>query len=785
MKNVLLFLFCFLAIPACFGQKIFEEENLSTVKVRLLSEAELIQINQTLKDQNISITELRTIAVQKGMSQQEFELLEKRLEELEVTGNNSTENKTVDQSKPTKQDLNAQIEKPNDPQSDTWVYGSEIFANKALSFEPNQSLSTPDAYLLGTGDELEVVIYGIQEFTQTTRIDKQGKIFLRNIGSVQVGGLALGAAIQLIEKKASTIYSTLASGRSQLSVTVTNFKTIQITMIGVKQPGNYTLSSLATVFNALHIGGGPSENGSYRNIELIRNNEVIKTIDLYRFLTKGDLSGNVGLQNNDIIRVPTYQTRVEVVGAVKRPGMFELKPTEGFDALIEYASGFAENAYLKTAQLTTTTDTELKIQTIAKDEFNTISFKPGDKLRIGELLETYQNKVTISGAVYRPSDYELTEGMTIYDLVMQADGLTEDAFAGRALLMRKGNQLQPTVIGLNLTAILADSGAVANIPLERDDELIVSSVNELKETLNVRIAGEVLEPGSYEYAENLTVYDLVLIAGGFKESASNKVEIARIPTGKGGDSSRVEPQIFTIQIDQGFEKNAQNFELQPYDVVSVRKARNYKMIEEVMVAGEVNFPGTYAIQQENERIGDIIARSGGLKDRANIKGIKIVRNANVNRTSEEDDGTIIIPIDYKKIVNNQNSDANIRVRNGDQIYVERLIQTTKVNGAVAIETEIPIKRSKSARYYVNAAGGFKQEANKKKTYVIYANGMAKTTKNFLLFKVYPKPDYGSSIIVPEKNINQDGMTTQEVVALSTILSSITGITIAIITLVQP
>lgn len=775
MKGFLLIFSFILLIPISLSQGVISSEDLENFDAAELSEVQLFQIQTELESMNTTLESSRALIIEKGMPLAQFNLLSERLSKLKKQHN-----------KPEISEQKIEFEHPplsvasDFEKKDGWVFGSEIFSNKSLSFEPNQSLSTPDAYVLGAGDELQVVIYGIQQFTETVRVSKNGTIFLSNIGSVNVGGLQLGAAVQLINKKAASIYQTLNNGRSDLSVTISEFKTIQVTMIGVEQPGNYTLSSLASVFNGLHMAGGPSENGSYRNIELIRNNKIFKKIDLYDFLTAGDLSSNLSLQNNDIIRVPTYTTRVEVTGEVKRPGLFELKEGENFERLLLYCSGFTENAYTKNIQLTTATDAEYKIETIPKSAFKTIVFKSGDKLKIGKLLSSFENMVSISGAVYRPFEYELVDGMRISDLLNKADGLTDDAFAERALILRRDEKLQAEIIGVNLLDIIANPDSDENILLVKNDELIVSSISELKEDQNIVIAGEVSNPGEFAYAKNLTLYDLIIMAGGFKTSASNKVEIGRI-----SDSTTKETKIITLEIDPLLESNTQNFKLEPNDIVSVRRLLNYNLAEGISLVGEINYPGIYAIRSDNERIGDLIARSGGLNERANPNGIKIIRKLNINSSTTEDDNVVIIPIDYESILKNPNSKANILIQKGDEIRVERLVETTAVSGAVAMETEIPVKNNKSAKYYIKSSGGFSDNANKKKTYVIYSNGVAKTTKNFGLFEIYPNPEFGSTIVVPEKSEKPDGLSTQEIVTLSAILSSATGITVALISLVTP
>jgi len=760
------------------SQSLLEEFDLSGFSANALSTAQLVDIQDELNRRAISMGDLRSIAIAKGMNPMEFDALENRLLGL------SSSNIQLPPVEP--------VQKTNAPEhsakkatgNNGWIFGSEIFSNSALSFEPNQTLSNPSAYVLGVGDELEVAIHGIQQFLQTARVNRQGDVVLTNIGAVHVSGLQVGAASEAIRRKASRIYSTLGSGRSELSVTISEFKSIQVTMIGVKQPGNYTLSSLSTVFNALHVSGGPSQTGSYRKIELIRNNKRFMVIDLYKFLTEGDLSQNIALQQDDIIRVPTFDTRVTIEGCVKRPGVFELLEGEGFAELLEYCSGFADNAYRSSIQIKTSTDSEMKINTVAKEHFDNIQLKSGDVLKVGEILKTFENKVRISGAVYRPEDYELTDGMRISDLLSAADGLKPDAFGERALLLRKGDQLVPEIIGVNILNILEDPNSEENKELRKDDELVVSSVLSLKEELSVNIRGEVQMPGEYKFVQNMTLYDLIILSGGFSEFASRKVEIARVLKSDEFDTTGIESELISFEITPDYKSGAENIMLKPLDYVSIRKVQNYVPSQEVLVSGEVRYPGTYIISKDNERIYDILERAGGLNSKANIKGVKITRSQGVISSEDPNTSISVIPVDYKKIKKKPQSKANIVVRRGDHVFVERQVNTASISGAVELSTEIPVVNGKGVRYYVNNAGGFKENADKKRTYVRYANGSAKTTTRFLGIKFYPKVEEGAVIVVPAKNMDRKGMSTQDVIALSSVLSSISGITIAVISLMK-
>ena len=780
MKYLTSLLYCLLITYSSHSQTMLEESDLSTFSASALNETQLVEIQDELNRRSITLSELRPIVLAKGMNPVEFGVLESRL--AGVTNTNSQEPKTKTENKPSSKQHSAKQATRNDG----WIFGSEIFSNSALSFEPNQTLSNPSAYVLGVGDELEVAIHGVQQFMQTARVNGRGDVILANIGVVHVSGLQMGAASEAIRRKALSIYSTLGSGRSELSVTISEFKSIQVTMIGVQQPGNYTLSSLSTVFNALHLSGGPAQNGSYRKIELIRNNKLFKVIDLYNFLKEGDLSQNIALQQDDIIRVPIYDTRVTISGSVKRPGIFELLEGEGFEKLLYYCSGFSDNAYKKSIQIITTTDSEKKINTVSKENFNSIQLKSGDEIKVGEILETFENRVTISGAVFRPNSYALKDGMRISDLVEAADGLKPDALGERVLLMRKGDRLVPELIGVNIVNVLENPNSEENMMLQKDDELVVSSVLNLKEQLYVDIRGEVQSPGKFGYVENMTLYDLIILAGGFNELASRKVEIARVVANDEKDTLGigVDAEIFSFEIDSEFKSKTQNIELSAFDFVSIRRIQNFTESQQVYVSGEVSYPGVYIVAQKNERVGDILERAGGLTNKANIEGVKIIRHSDLIKSEDSLEQVVLIPINYKKILNNPGTSENIVVRAGDNILIERRVNTVSVLGAVELPTEAPVRSGKRVRYYINSSGGFQKKADKKRVYVRYANGRTKTTKCFLGLKFYPKVESGSVVVVPEKEEKLNKMSTQEVVALSSVLSSITGVTIAIITLLK-
>lgn len=715
------------------AQSFLNVSDISQVKVEQLTEGEIKQLRAEMEKKNISIDALQKIATEKGMKASDFSILKNRLENEAPPSN--VEIGTVIPEQPI--EMNAASY--NNPKAFTSkIFGSELFTNPSLSFEPNSNMATPVNYILGTGDELQIVIYGIQQFSTSAAVSKEGKIDIPNVGQLNVNGLTFEAATSLIKNAAAKIFTSIRSGQSNVSVTLTKIRTIKVTIIGSKKAGNYSLSSLSTVFNALYVAGGPDDNGSYRNIELIRGNKVIKKIDIYKFIVYGDQSDNIGLRDNDIIRIPVYNCRVSIEGKVKKEGVFELIPGESFNDLLKYCDGFNESAYLSSIKLIQNTVKELKIIDLSKNEYENYQPKSGDVFKVGELLNRFENRISIKGAVYRPDDYSFVPGLRVSDLISKADGLTEDAYRTRAQITRLKNDFSKEIISINLdSAISGDS--LNNILLKKEDELLVYSLLDFKDVLTVQIDGQIRKPGIYPYVDNLTLFDLIIQAGNFNDVASKRLEISRVI--KKDQVIKDQTQIatlFVIEIDSLLSDKSKNILLEPNDVIEVRKIPVFTYQKSVSILGFVEYPGNYTITDKNEKIIDLINRAGGLKSDANPKGIFITR------------GNYTIPINYLKISRKPNSIENIRIQPGDQINVLKLVKAIKIIGSVALNTEIPFVTRKHLKYYINSAGGIDRNGWKKKIYVNYPNGTTRSTKRFLFIKFYPKIEEGSVINIPTK-----------------------------------
>jgi protein involved in polysaccharide export with SLBB domain len=584
---------------------------------------------------------------------------------------------------------------------------------------------------------------------------------------------------------------------------LSRIRTIKVTLIGSKQPGNYSISSLATVYNALFLGGGPAKNGSYRNIELIRNNKVYRTIDLYRFLVHGNQSDNIGLKDNDVIRIPAYTQRVTLEGEWKRPGIFEMKKGESFTDLVNFASGFTDVAFTASVSVLQKTAKEYKVRDIKASEFATYKPMAGDLFTVNKILNRFENRITIQGAVFRPNTYSFYPGMRIADLVAKADGLKEDAYRTRATIVRVKDDLTKETVSVNLGKALSGD-AQANIALAKEDAVTVYSILDFKEDYKVTIDGEIKQPGQYDFHPALTLNDLLVQAGGLIGSASKRVEVARMIQSEEIDiTNTARAELFNIEITPGNNEQAENFVLAPFDVVNIRKMAVYEKPEMVKVSGSVQYPGKYVLADKKEKIYSVIQRAGGLTPLANVKGVKIKRpisakqiedleNVNLDVTKNVVDAAVTkkdtvknkvlkklkgelkyatIPVDWDRIVNNPENRTNITLLPGDEIEVATSSESVKVTGNVLLTSEIPYNSGRGLDYYLSAVGGTDAKAWRKKAYVVYPNGKAAVTGSFLFFKFYPKITPGSQIIVPEKPETKK-MSTGEWVSIGSVITSL-------------
>ena len=716
------------------------------------------------------------------------------------------------------QNLRRDNNQPRLTETQKRIFGAPIFQNAYLDFAPDLRLATPKNYILGPDDELIVDIYGNSVDNFRLKVSPEGTVKMLNLAPVYVSGLTIEAASERIVSRLRQAFSSLnrpGSGTSA-NITLGNIRTINVLVTGdVARPGSYSVSSLSTAFNALYTSGGPTENGSFRKIEVIRNNNVVAKIDLYEFIVDANMKNDIGLQDRDIIMVYPYQARVELIGEVKREGIFEASSSDTFADLIRYAGGYTSKAYTATIRYERNTGKELKIGLINADQVATFVPKDGDLYEIGQILNRYENSVSIEGSVYRPGFYAIEEGSrTVKELIKKAEGLKEDAFVNRALIKRNNEFLEAEVLSFDLSKLVR--GEIADIPLRRGDKLVIKSVTELKASETVSIQGAINQGNTFPYAQGMTVSDLIYLAGGYSEGATPyRIEVARRVKNDSvlTDISQT-TQILTFDVDRELQilPETRRFQLMPFDIVFVRKAPSYEEQKTLILDGEVMYPGRYAILSNNERISDIIQRAGGLRPSAYLAGARLTRQ--ISRIQQQDSELLeglsnnplmsresagvqspasvstsqmkadslkarkpidrqLVGLDLVSILNNPAQPANILVQDGDSVLIPRQVETVRIIGEVLNPSLVNYDPKYSFNDYISQAGGYTDNARKRKVFVSYANGRVDRSKRFLFFIDRPTIKPGTTINVPQRLTKPENTTTPaERIAIISLISTL-------------
>lgn len=844
-------------IVLCLGLQRSYSQDMSNVRVNELSDAQIRQFLQQVEASGLSEEQLEQVALSKGMSSEEVAKLRTRVNDLKKTsgakpGIGTPNGVLTSKVRSLNQDTSI-LQRPKDTRTEaekaleelkTKIFGASLFKNANPQFQPNLEIATPKNYVIGTGDELMIEIYGNSEVSYQLTVSPEGNINIPYIGVVSVGGATIEAATSRIKNRLSSVYSGISSGNTQVSITLSNIRSVKVILSGeIVQPGTYTLPSVSTVFNALYSSGGPTENGSLRDIRIMRNGKQVATLDVYDFLIHGSLKGNITLQDEDVIYVPPYLSRVELSGEVKRPLLFEVKPGESFDDLLSYAGGFTENAYQARVKVVKNTGVERRIEDVLASQFGQYEPQSGDKFTVSRILDRFENRVTINGSVFRPGEYELSPGLSLSMLIKKADGVTEDAFLNRGYILRLKPDLQSEQLSFNVANILA--GTEPDISLKKEDVVQISSISDLKDEYKVTIQGEVREPDTFAFAENMTVGNLIQMAGGFKEGASpDRIEIARRIRNLGASyTSAPAAEVFTIKIDKDLKVEDSDFVLHPFDIVSIRTESGYEVQMQVKLEGEVLYPGTYTITRKNERISEVIERAGGLTAFAYAEGASLTRPSketkqkekeakrkrekaiaelgtddesdietwleeerikteneqkllNMQRLSEvgsnagmenmsvfelqEIASSDLVGINLDKILESPKSRLDLFLEDGDIIKVPKTLQTVKVTGEVLRPNNIVYKKGKNFKSYIKGAGGFSINGSKKGAYIQYANGTVDAPSNFLFFRSYPEVKPGAEIFVP-KRAPREKLSAQGWVGVS---SAIVSMAVMIFTLVK-
>ena len=719
-------------------------DQLQNVKVNQLSDAQITEAWRKIQDLGIPEQEAYKLMEQKGMDPIEVNLFKQRISLLGLNkgGVKISEINKKDDIDFSRDTLNI-IKKPLAllPAKTTefatlGIYGSEFFNQTTIKFDPDFSVATPKGYVLGPGDELIILLTGLNESSVRSKVSPEGNLQIPYAGIVYVNGFTIEQATALIRNKMARIYPALNSGQSQVNINLGNTRSIKITLVGeVKTPGSYTISSLSTLFNALYLSGGPGINGSLRYIELIRNNKLYKTVDFYTFLQEGLMEGNIRLEDQDVINFPVYRKRVAIRGEVKRPAIYELKADEKLDDLISYAGGYTDIAYRGLAKVDQINELEREVKDVPANLFGDFVPRNGDQVEIGSIQNRYANRIILEGAVNRPGIYELSAGLSLSALLKKAEGLKEEAYLERAYIKRTLPNLEKELISFNPVDIV---NGRKDIPLLREDSIMIQDRSDFITQQYVTVSGNVRNPGTVIYRKGMKLADVIAMAGGLNEqAASHHIEISRII--KNNEDSVANQLVETFTVNMAKTAGiSQDIELQALDYINVPRLVNFRPLGNISITGEVLFPGEYAVQKRDETALDFLQRAGGLSPYGSLESAQIYRNR------------IRVDLDLTQSTTDPITRKSMILLPGDSIFIPRIISFVQVSGAVNNPQYISYQ-GRRFKYYINSAGGTLEDARIKGAYVQYPNGLNKPVRNFLFFRNYPSVKPGSTIMVPKKN----------------------------------
>ena len=737
-KRIILFLCSFVLVSGSFAQK--------------LSDQQVIQMAVQEKKAGASETEIATRLMQKGATMDQIQRIRSQYAQqitkrgMDDTVDNAlgdaqarmrTNNEPNDNAITTSENATAPDYVPEAlAPSGKRVFGRDIFNNKKLSFEPQMNIATPQNYVVGPGDQLIIDIYGASQQSLKLTVSPDGDVTVPEFGPIRVSGLSINAAQAKIRSKLGSYYQS-----SEIKTSLGQTRSIMVNVMGeVRVPGTYTLSAFATVFHALYMAGGISDLGTLRSIKVFRQGRQISVVDVYEFILNGRLAGNVRLQDNDVIQVGTYDCIVDISGKVKRPMAYEMRKGESLSALLKYAGGFTGDAYKKLIRVLRNSEEMKSVYNVEEFDYNSFKLEDGDQVSIDQIYDRFKNMVEIKGAVFRPGMYQFGEEVnSVRSLIERASGLTEEAMTSKAVLRRlKPNRTQE-VITIDLDGILR--GSVADIPLQNEDILFIPTLAEHQNLRTLTITGEVIFPGTYEFADRMTIEDLILQAGGLTDRASTiKVDVSR----RLRDPNAAEA---TMEIAKTFSfslADQTSFTLEPYDIVQVRRSPVFQNPIRVTVEGEIAFEGSYTMEQKNQRLSDVVKSAGGVVPGAYVRGARLVRRmtadekarmqAVINMARQSADGkdsialnkiamsdTYTVGIHLDEALANPGSTQDIELMDGDRLIIPRYNHTVRISGDVNGPNTVAFEEGKGYKYYIKQAGGFGDRAKKSHTYIVYQN----------------------------------------------------------------
>ena len=785
----LLILFLLTAEQTAVGQSSI---NPSTVDVNNLSDAQIQRIMQEMQTRGLTQDQAVALAKAQGATQTQIDQLTMRIQQLQMNPSDTLSSKSdYPSANTTRKAYTSPKARVIVSEKTKKIFGYQLFNSQNLSFEPAVNIPIPRDYVLGISDQFSINIWGASQTKYQLTIDKNGAITIPDVGPVYLAGLSFEKGQSLIKNRLMAIYSGMSGEypNTWAEVSLGAVRSIKINVIGeINAPGTYTLPSTASAFNALYLSGGPNENGSFREIRLIRDGVTFKTIDVYDFLINADPTANVQLREQDIIFVPNYKTRVEIAGEIKRKGIFEIKTTETMSDLIRFAGGFGDKAYAHSLTVIRNNDREREVRSVADTDFSKFALQNGDSIRADSILNRFSNRVAIKGSVFHPGNYELTPGMKLSDLIKKADGLREDAFMNRGLISRIKEDNSPENISFDLKEVMKGNN---DILLRKEDKVLISSIFQMREERTVNIVGEVIKPETFVFEDNMTLGDVIFKAGGFREQADiSVVEVSRRLSYE--QAAKVTDKMndifqFALTRDLKLSPTDAAFKLMPFDEVYVRRAPGYRDQGTVMITGEVIYAGSYAISDKNEKISNVIKRAGGLIPGAFVSGATLTRTYKLSEAEIEKKkqlmkrdttlrdslltlkSTYPVGIELEKILASPGSSIDLLLLPGDVINVPRQLQTVKVSGNVMNPLALTYEKRFSLSRYIDRAGGYDDRARKSRTYVIYPNGTTASTRGFI-FRRSPRITPGSEIIVPKKAVKTDN--TMKWIAIASALASV-------------
>jgi protein involved in polysaccharide export with SLBB domain len=818
--------------------------DIQNVQVDNLSDEQLMNFYRQMRAQGFTVQEVGNIARARGMPSSEVSRLTTRLNRI-ATGRDRDEDAAVRSISRTGDAAELQFE-PMEPLEDELliselrrlvlerneqdllreldliieegfpVFGAMLFAGTSQSFEPSLNVPTPVDYIFGPDDEVRIDIWGVSESEYRLTVDPDGNIRIPQVGPVRIGGLRYDEAKEIILRNLKRIYSGInldnpEQGNVFADVSLGNVRSINVSMIGeVRQPGTYTVSSLATVFNMLYAAGGPNRSGSWRSIQIIRGDTVVTEFDLYDLIVHANQRDNIRLKDQDIIKVQPYINRVRLQGEVKRPGLFEMKEGETLADLIQFTGGFSENAYKDRIVLHRTTNIQRSISDVRWPEGGDIQLRNGDEIEINEIVDRYENRVRIEGAVYREGDFELTEGMMLTELLEKAEGVKEHAYLERGIIIRNRDNLMLESVPFSVIDIL--EGNADDIRLRRDDLVRISSIFDMQETFTIRVAGAVNSPDRFEYLEGMSLEDAIYLSNGLRDrAAAYRVEVARrVDDDEVRSKVNQVAEVFQFEIDENFQfrGNDNEFRLQPFDMVFVRTKPNYQDQLTVRIEGEVEYPGEYVLERRDARLTDLLEQAGGLSQYAFAEGASMTRilevtagdvaqggmddrtalltglnleNVDLNRFETVNDTTFTpVGIRLGDAIQDPYGANDLRLQEGDIIRVPRQLQTVRVEGGVLSPVTMRYVPGRGLQSYIDAAGGTTDRGQRHRAYIVYSNGEVDRVRRFLRMRSNPSVEPGATIIVPEKPVSEQ-MSPQETVALA---SAVLNTTILLFTVID-